>query len=568
MKKPANIIYGLDDDPGIYNLIILGIQHIFILTVAFVLPVVVVNSIGGTIEESENLICTAMVATGLATIIQGRRLGPVGSGYFCPLLNGPAFLNVSLMAAKAGGLSLVFGMTFLAGFFEAFFAKMLNKMRFLFPPEVTGTVVTMVGIEVIPVCVTKFMGFNAATNTDNNLHIIIAAVTFLAMISFNVWGRGPVRLFSVILGLGVGYALSIATGVLGPEDYQEFLQQPFFRVPGFFRYGMSFSAAMVIPFMIAAISSCLKTMGDMTICQKINDSDWKRTDLNVISRGILACACGNLISGIVGALGQSVSSSSIGLEVATGATSRKISYSLGILLIIAAFLPKFAFIFAVMPAPVMGALIVFTICFMIVAGLQIITSRMMDTRKIFVIGVSIIFGLSVDIVPQAFSHLPDIVKPITSSSLTLATVCAIFLNIFLMIGTRKKSDISIKTKEYSSAVIADFMETFGGACSARHEVVAKCTRALNEFIEAASAYGLCGDGIAVGVTFNEYSLDAGISYTGNLMEFGAALPLPNEILDDGTLKLAGYLIKNSVDKITARRDDASGKCDIKFHFEH
>ncbi len=568
MKKPANIIYGLDDDPGLYNLIILGIQHIFVLTVAFVTPVVIVNSIGGTIEESENLICTAMVATGLATILQGRTLGPIGSGYFCPLLNGPAFMGVSLMAAKAGGLSLVFGMTFMAGFVETIFAKTLNKLRFLFPPEVTGTVVTMVGVEVIPVGVAKFMGFNAATNTVNSLHIIIAMATFLSIVSFNIWGKGPVKLFSVILGLGVGYIFSIATGVLGPSDFTAFIAQPFFRAPEFFKYGMTFSSAMIIPFMIAAISSCLKTMGDLTICQKVNDSEWKRTDMNVVSRGILACACGNFISGIVGALGQSVSSASIGLEVATGATSRRISYALGILLILIAFLPKFAFIFAVMPQPVMGALVVFTVCFMIVAGLQIMTSRMLDSRKIFVIGVSIVFGLSVDMLPQAYAHLPEFARPITSSSLTLATVCAIFLNLFLSIGTTKKSDIKIKTKEYSSILINDFMESFGGSCAARPEVVAKCARALNEFIESAAAYKLCGDEIDIAVTFDEYNLDAAISYSGNLMDIGGTLPSQDEVLDNGTLKLSGYLIKNTVDKITSRCDTATGKCDMRFHFVH
>jgi len=568
MKKPAYLIYGLDDDPGLYNIIILGIQHICMLTSVFVLPVVLVNSIGGTFEESENLICTAMIATGLATILQGRTFGPIGSGYFSAIQNGPGFLSVSLMAAKAGGLAMVFGMTFVTGFFNAIFAKMLNKLRFLFPPEVTGTVVTMVGIEVIPVGVTKFMGFDAATNTVNSLHIIIAMATFLSIVSFNIWGRGQLKLFSVILGLVVGYFISIVTGVLGPADLTAFIDQPFFRVPVFFKYGMTFSAALIVPFTIAAVSSCLKTMGDLTICQKINDSEWKRVDMNMISRGILACACGNFISGIVGALGQSVSSGSIGLEVATGATSRKISYALGIILILTAFLPKFVFVFAVMPKPVLGALVVFSSCFMILAGLQIMTSRMFDSRKIFVIGVSIIFGLSVDMVPQVFAHLPEYIKPITSSSLTLATICAIFLNLFLMIGTTKKSDIKIMTKDYSSVTINDFMESFGGACAARPEVIARCARALNEFIECASAYSLCGAEIDINVAFDEYNLDAGISYTGKLMEFGGALPSQNEILDDGTMKLAGYLIKNSVDKITARRDDASGKCDLRFHFEH
>jgi len=84
---------------------------------------------------------------------------------------------------------------------------------------------------------------------------------------------------------------------------------------------MSFSTAMLVPFLVAASSSALKTMGDLTTCQKINDADWKRIEMRSISHGMLACGAGNFASGLLGALGQSVSSSNIGLSIATGATS-------------------------------------------------------------------------------------------------------------------------------------------------------------------------------------------------------------------------------------------------------
>ena len=110
-KKPANLIYGVDESPGLGSLLLLGFQHIFVLSIAFIFPVVIVDAIGGTPDQAQELISTAMVATGIATILQGLNKGYIGSGYLCPLLNGPTFLSASLLAGKAGGLSLIFGMT-------------------------------------------------------------------------------------------------------------------------------------------------------------------------------------------------------------------------------------------------------------------------------------------------------------------------------------------------------------------------------------------------------------------------------------------------------------------------
>lgn len=158
-KKPANLIYGVDESPGLGSLLLLGFQHIFVLSIAFIFPVVIVDAIGGTPDQAQELISTAMVATGIATILQGLNKGYIGSGYLCPLLNGPTFLSASLLTGKAGGLSLIFGMTAIGGAFESLFSLIVPRLRALFPAEVNGTIVTMVGIEIIPIA----RGFRALT---------------------------------------------------------------------------------------------------------------------------------------------------------------------------------------------------------------------------------------------------------------------------------------------------------------------------------------------------------------------------------------------------------------------
>ena len=151
---------------------------------------------------------------------------------------------------------------------------------------------------------------------------------------------------------------------------------------------------LLLPILIATLCSSLKDIGDLTTCQKINDSEWKRSDMKSIGKGILADALGDIFSGVIGGLGQTTSSSNIGLSLAAGATSRRIAYAAGGLLCLLAFFPKLAEVFVLMPRPVMGAILVFVTSFMILAGIQIITTRMLDARKIFAIGTSFIFGIS------------------------------------------------------------------------------------------------------------------------------------------------------------------------------
>jgi NCS2 family nucleobase:cation symporter-2 len=382
-QKPSNLLFGVDESPGWGALILLAFQHISVMSIAFIIPVIIVDAIGGDPSEARDLISMAMLATGVGTILQGLHRGPVGSGYLCPLVNGPAFLSASLLAGKAGGLSLIFGMTAAAGCFEAILSRFLVRMRAVFPAEVTGTIVMMVGIEIIPIAIQKFMGVDKTHSVADPRAVLVALITLAAMAGFNVWGAGKLRLYSVLLGMIVGYVSAFFAGVLTLQQIRAMLGTPLFSFPAMGHYGLSFSPALLVPFLVAALSSALKTMGDVTTCQKINDAQWKRPDMVNISRGVLACAAGNLFSGLLGALGQSVSSSNIGLSIATGATSRRIAWSTGAILILLAFFPKLSSIFVIMPTPIMGASLIFAVSFMILAGIQIIMSRMIDSRLSF-----------------------------------------------------------------------------------------------------------------------------------------------------------------------------------------
>lgn len=122
------------------------------------------------------------------------------------------------------------------------------------------------------------------------------------------------------------------------------------------------------------------------------------------------------------------SASNVSLSKASGASSRWIGVTAGCLFLLLGFSPKLSTVLAIMPMPVMGAILVFVVSFMIMAGFQIILGTKPDAIATFVVGISLFFGLSLEALPQLYALVPSWLHPLFSSSLTFATVIAVVLN--------------------------------------------------------------------------------------------------------------------------------------------
>jgi xanthine permease XanP len=252
----------------------------------------------------------------------------------------------------------------------------------------------------------------------------------------------------------------------------------------------------------------------------------------------------------------------------TGATSRFIAIPCGILMILLAFLPKLAAFFAVMPDPVMGAILIYVACYMILAGIQVITSRMLDARRIFVVGIALIFGLSVDMVPGLYRDVPNEIQPLFSSSLAVSTVLVVVLNLLFRIGITKRQFLELTPDVDGYQKIFEFMETQGGLWGARPDVIVRATAALNEFAESAAGLNLVKGKAQVEVSFDEFNLDLDIRYDGQLMEFPSRRPTEDALLADdrAVASLSGFLIRQYADRVMS--EVVNGRCRVQLHFNH
>ena len=559
-KKPRDIIYDVDDIPPFQALIPLVLQQIITLSVDLMFPVLIVSAIGGTTELAQSFVSLMMITMGIGTIVQSYNKGAIGSGYFCAHETNALFFPISVLAVQSGGFHLMLGMTVLAGVCQVLLSRVIHKMRVLFPVEIMGLIIIMVPISLIKYSIFSFVGGGPKA--------WVACTTLVVIMVIHVWGKKIIRQYAIVIGIIVGFLVSYGTGILTNEQLQKITDAPIIAFPSMGHVGWSFDMNLLFPFLLVALCSSVKTIGNISACQKVNDVNWTRPDMKSISGGLLAEGLGTMLSGFLGSMGQTTSSSSMGLAVATGAVSRYIGYCVGMMFILLAFLPKLSAVFAIMPEPVMASILMLAIVFVIPAGMQICTSRMLDARRTFVLGLAFTIGLAVEMFPGIESSLPIYLQPFLKSSLSAAAISAIFLSLLFRIGIAKHQVIEMKPGAISSEEIADFMETNGAVWGARKEIIHRAVATINEFMESVAELGLAKGVVKVDASFEEFNLDIDMYYEGTLMEFPNIKPTEAELLEDETafIKLSGFLIKRHVDWLKADRNNIT--CHVQFHFDH
>jgi xanthine permease XanP len=567
VRKPASLVYGVDEAPPIGVTLLSGLQHIGIISIALVYPLLIARAAQLSVEQTSDILAATMLVLGIGAVLQSLPRGGVGARYLCPPVCTAAYLDPSLFAIKAGGMPLAFGMTAFGGLLETALSRLLRPLRPYLPTEISGLVVVLIAVSMCSLGFRNLLGIDASQPVDLPEYIV-AALTLATMVGLSVWSKGTPRLFCALIGMVLGYVAAALAGTLTAADLVTVQAAPYFSTPNFAAYGWSWDASLVIPFAVAALGTCIRGIGDITICQKINDADWVRPDMRSVSGGVFANGLSNVLGGLLGGHGVSTYTSSVGLAAATGVTSRHVGYAIGGIFVLLAFLPKASAVFLIMPRPVVGVALLFTAAIIFVNGLQIITSRLLDARRTFVIGLSFMAGIAVDFYPAFFGNLPAGMVAIFGSALVLGTVAALTLNLIFRLGVRKTEQVVVEPTQLDQIAIEAFMETQGAVWGARRDVIERASFNLTQSIETI-ADGCNPQGpLQIEASFDEFNLDIRVSYVGAPLELPERRPTNEEIMEseEGQRRLAGFMLRRYADRVAATH--RAGHSTILFHFDH
>ena len=169
------------------------------MRIQLIYPALVIQLADLPTAASVNMLSLALIALGIASILQSLPKGPVGSRFLCPSCHTGIFLEPSIAALKLGGLPLVFGMTIVAGIIQSVLSPVLRRIRPLLPPEIGGLVVFFVGTSIAAVGCRYLMGVGAEGPVGRD-YWLVGALTLATTVGLNVWGKGQARLLCAVIG--------------------------------------------------------------------------------------------------------------------------------------------------------------------------------------------------------------------------------------------------------------------------------------------------------------------------------------------------------------------------------
>lgn len=325
---------------------------------------------------------------------------------------------------------------------------------------------------------------------------------------------------------------------------------------------------MVIPFVIAALASGLRTIGVITTVERINDASWTRPDLANVRAGVMADGIGCALGGLLAAPGLSTSPSLVGLEKVTGATSRSIAYTIAGWFVVLSFSPKIGALLLALPLPVIGAALVFNASSMFVGGVQIITSRPVTMRTTFIVGISFMFALSRVVYPEFFAELPSWAHQFTDSILTIGVICGVVLNTLFLIGERRVESVVVQAAGKDATVQLDqHLRSNAKEWQIKPADMERVQHSINELLRLIESGGHAEGPLRANISYDDFDLIVSITYDGSLPYVASEQRLPAGMVEEQifAVGLSGFLSAVVPDRLDSSCD--AGHCKITLYFE-
>jgi len=437
-------VHPVDQVLPIPRLLALGLQHVLVMYAgAVAVPLIVGRALKLSPEDVAFLISADLFACGLATLVQC--LGFPGVGIRLPVMMGVTFASVgpllSMAAAPDIGLLGIYGSVIAAGIFGILVAPFVSRLLPLFPPVVTGTIIMVIGISLmrvginwagggIPTLTRIVDGIPGAFPNPNYGQLQglgISGFVLLVILALIKWGTGFIANVAVLLGIVAGAVLA---SILGVMHFDKVVAAPWGDIVIPFRFGVpQFHLVPVITMCIVMIVVMIESLGMFLALSEITG---KAIDRDALTRGLRADGVGTLLGGIFNTFPYTSFSQNVGLVGVTGVRSRWVTVTGGCIMLVLGLMPKLSALVEAVPLVVLGGAGLVMFGMVAATGARILTAVDFKNNRhnLFVVAISIGFGLIPLAAPGFFKNLPHDLQPLLESGILLCAVVAVLLNAF------------------------------------------------------------------------------------------------------------------------------------------
>lgn len=426
VENEDKMLYEIDDKPPVGVTILLALQHILAAFAGIIaVPLVVASAIGLSVEDTSIMVSATIFVAGITTVIQSKGIGPIGSRVSGMMGTDFTFANPAISVGSKFGIAGIVGATIAGSLVEIVLSRFVKPLMKFFPPLITGTVVALIGITLMPVSMNWAAGGSGAEDFGSLENISIAFVVMVFTLLLSHYGKGMWRTASVFIGMIFGYILCI---FLDKVDLAEVANASWFALPNIFRYGVTFDLSSILSFIPAYVVSLIGTVG---IMMAIGEASNVKVDSQRAANGVLADGVGSLIAGVFGAGPNTAFSQNVGLITLTKVASRHVMIVAGLILAVLGVFPKLSALISIMPQPVLGGVGVIMFGLVAAQGIKTLSQVKMGDRELLIISVAFALGIGVTVLPELLSELPEAIQMVLSSGISTGTLAALILNIVL-----------------------------------------------------------------------------------------------------------------------------------------
>lgn len=576
-EKPRNMLYIASERAPWPTALSAAFQHALVALMFAIYSVIAGRAIGLDGAALRDFVAIGIIIMGLGTLLNGLTTR-VSGGHLLVQIPDPIHMGLFIVIASSLGVGAWAGGLLSAGLLILMIGRFPRFLRVLFPPQVIGVMPVLVGMSLIPAGIQRATGLEPGIGAPIQLHaVMIAAVTLATMVGLAVWSSGKLRTFALLIGAGAGFLIALLSGDFGASSWAEIMAQPALAAPGaeYRPPTPSWTLAAVAPLLVLAVMDSVSNVGSGVIIDRMNRSNWHRPDMPTIGRMLHAQGLSRMLSGLAGVLGTGVSAANMGLAHATGIAARRVGVATGLLLLALAFLPQLTTLIVLLPSAVVGAILLYTAAYLMVMGSELILSRLLDARRRATVGLSLVAGTAVFMVPDLTTAVPPDLKPLLGSGLMVGIVCAIALNQLFRIGLARESSILLD-EDHPGLQATRFLEEQGATWGARRDVITRAGSTVTEAMEALSETGVLEGQVQLRARFDELTLRLTLDYPGRAINLDAGIKHDAQQLlemdDDSSAfeaamaSMSAAMIRALADRVEAR--SLPGRGELRLLFEH
>jgi xanthine permease len=411
---------------GAWKVGTLGLQHVLAMYAgAVIVPLIVGPAIGMTPEQLAYLISIDLFTCGIATLIQV--IGGRHFGIKLPVILGCTFTAVGPMIAIGNlqGITAIYGAIIASGIIVVILAQFMSKVMKFFPPVVTGSVVTIIGVSLIPVAMNNAAGGQGSESFGNPENLFLALLTLVIIIVLNRFFTGFARAISVLLALVIG---TVVASFMNMVNFTAVYDASWFHMVQPFYFGVpTFNISAILTMTLVAIVSMIESTGVFLALGDVCDRKLGSKD---IKKGLRAEGLAVAIGGIFNAFPYTTFSQNVGLVALTKVKTRNVVIAAGAMLMILGLLPKVAALTTIIPTAVLGGAMIPMFGMVIASGIKMLST--VDFRRnenSLIVACAIGIGLGAAVVPVMFGQLPDNIRLLVENGIVIGSVTAIVLNL-------------------------------------------------------------------------------------------------------------------------------------------